>query len=201
MFTGLIREVGSVERLERSGAGARISIAAEIAAELEPGDSIAVSGVCLTATGVRAGGFEAEAMNQTLDLTSLGSLEPGGRVNLEPALRASDRMGGHLVQGHVDATAEVGEVREDGFARWLRIGLPAAIERYVVEHGSIAIDGVSLTVARLEPGAAEVSLIPETVERTTLGDRSPGDRVNVEVDVMARYAERLLGSLQPSEGS
>ena len=201
MFTGLIREVGSIERIERGPEGARISIAAELAADLEPGASVAVSGVCLTATDLRAGGFEADAMNQTLELTSLGSLEPGGRVNLEPALRAADRMGGHIVQGHVDATAAVAEVREDGFARWLRIELPAEIERYVVEHGSIALDGVSLTVARLEPGAAEVSLIPETLERTTLGERSPGDLINVEVDVMARYAERLIRTLQPSEGS
>ena len=201
MFTGLIREVGTVERLERGSEGARISVAAELAGELESGDSVSVSGVCLTATELREGGFDADAMNQTLELTSLGSLEAGGRVNLEPALRASDRMGGHIVQGHVDATAEVAEVREDGFARWLRVALPAEIERYVVEHGSIALDGVSLTVARLEPGAAEVSLIPETLERTTLGDRVAGDRVNVEVDVMARYAERLMSSLQPSGGS
>lgn len=201
MFTGLIREVGSVERIDRGSDGARLAIAAELAAELEPGDSVAVSGVCLTATRLGDGGFEADAMNQTLELTSLGALGPGDRVNLEPALRASDRMGGHVVQGHVDATATVAEVRRDGFARWLRIELPTAIERYVVEHGSIAIDGVSLTVARLEPGAAEVSLIPETLERTTLGDRSPGERVNVEVDVMARYAERLIRGLQPSEGS
>ena len=201
MFTGLIREVGSVERVDRSADGARLAIAAELAAELEAGDSVAVSGVCLTATRLEPGGFEADAMNQTLELTSLGALGPGDRVNLEPALRAADRMGGHVVQGHVDATAAVAEVREDGFARWLRIELPAEIERYVVEHGSIAIEGVSLTVARLEPGAAEVSLIPETLERTTLGDRSPGERVNVEVDVMARYAERLIRGLQPSEGS
>ena len=201
MFTGLIREVGSIERIDRGPEGARLAITAELAAELEPGDSVAVSGVCLTATGLSRAGFEADAMNRTLELTSLGALGPGDRVNLEPALRASDRMGGHVVQGHVDATATVADVREDGFARWLRIELPAEIERFVVEHGSIALDGVSLTVARLEPGAAEVSLIPETLERTTLGDRSPGDRVNVEVDVMARYAERLIRSLQPSEGS
>jgi riboflavin synthase len=201
MFTGLIREVGSVERIDRGSDGARLAISAELAAELEPGDSVAVSGVCLTATRLGDGGFEADAMNQTLELTSLGALGPGDRVNLEPALRASDRMGGHVVQGHVDATATVAEVRRDGFARWLRIELPTAIERYVVEHGSIAIDGVSLTVARLEPGAAEVSLIPETLQRTTLGDRSPGERVNVEVDVIARYAERLIRGLQPSEGS
>jgi len=201
MFTGLVAEVGRVERIERDDAGARIAIAAELAAELAPGDSIAVNGVCLTAVEPHPGGFAADAMNQTLELTALGSLEPGDGVNLEAAMRASDRLGGHIVQGHVDASAEVLEVREDGFARWLRVALPGELERYVVERGSVALDGVSLTVARLEPGALEVSLIPETQERTTLGAIAPGDRVNVEVDVMARHAERLLQSFQDQDRS
>ena len=201
MFTGLVAEMGTVERIERDEAGARIAIAADLAEELAPGDSVAVNGVCLTAVEPRPGGFAADAMNQTLELTALGRLEPGDGVNLEAALRASDRLGGHIVQGHVDAAAEVLEVREDGIARWLRIALPAELERYVVERGSIAIDGVSLTVARLEPGALEVSLIPETQERTTLGSVAAGDRVNVEVDVMARHAERLLQSFQDQDRS
>lgn len=192
MFTGLIREVGRVERVDRDDAGARISIAAELAGELEAGDSVAVSGVCLTATALRPGGFDADVMNQSLDVTALGGVEAGDRVNLEPAMRPADRLGGHIVQGHVDGTAEVLDVAEDGFARRLRIRLPAGLERYVVEHGSLTIDGVSLTVAGIADGAVDVSLIPETLERTTLGQAVPGRTVNVEVDLLARYAERLL---------
>ena len=201
MFTGLVAEVGTLAAIERGDAGARLSVEAELAAELEAGDSVAVSGVCLTATGLRAGGFDADVMNQTLALTSLGALEPGGRVNLEPALRAADRLGGHIVGGHVDATAEVLETSEDGFARRLRIELPAELCRYVIEHGSIALDGVSLTVAALAGPVVEVSLIPETLERTTLGELGPGRRVNVEVDQLARYAERLLQPFQDRDGS
>jgi len=195
MFTGLIREVGTVERIDRDASGARVAIAAELTGDLEPGDSVAVAGVCLTATGLRAGGFDADVMNQTLDLTSLGDLEPGRRVNLEPALRASDRLGGHIVQGHVDAAGEVTDVREDGFARRIWVALPGELERYVAARGSIALDGVSLTVVALRPGAIEVSLIPETLERTTLGEAAPGQRINVEVDLLARHAERLLQPL------
>lgn len=201
MFTGLIAEVGTLERIERDGAGARLRIAAELAGELGPGDSVAVSGVCLTATSIDASSFEADVMNQTLALTALGDLEPGGRVNLEPALRASDRLGGHLVQGHVDAAAEVIEVSADGFARRLRLELPDGLSRYAIEHGSIALDGVSLTVAGLEADAVEVSLIPETLERTTLGAAEVGRRVNVEVDQLARYAERLLQPFRPRDRS
>jgi riboflavin synthase len=201
MFTGLIREIGRVGGIERSEDGARLAIEAELATELAAGDSVAVSGVCLTATELRSGGFAADVMNQTLDLTSLGALEPGGRVNLEPALRASDRLGGHIVQGHVDATVPVREVREDGFARRVAVDLPDELSRYVIEHGSIALDGVSLTVARLEGALVEVSLIPETLERTTLGELEPGARVNVEVDELARYAERLLQPFLNRDGS
>lgn len=201
MFTGLIAEVGTVERIDRDDAGVRIGIAAELAGELAAGDSVAVAGVCLTATDLRPGGFDAEVMNQTLNLTTLGSLEPGGGVNLEPALRVSDRLGGHIVQGHVDAVAEAVGLREDGFARWLRVALPPELSRYVVERGSIALDGVSLTIARLEADAIEVSLIPETRERTTLGGIANGGHVNVEVDVIARHAERLLQSFNAEDGS
>ncbi len=195
MFTGLVAEVGEVVAIDRSDAGVRIAIDAELASDLAAGDSVAVSGVCLTATELRSGGFGADVMNQTLALTSLGDLEPGGRVNLEPALRATDRLGGHIVQGHVDATATVRDVREDGFAHRVTVELPTELARYVIEHGSIALDGVSLTVAALDGERVEVSLIPETLERTTLGGLAPGGRVNVEVDQLARYAERLL---QPS---
>lgn len=201
MFTGLVREIGTVEKIERGDAGARLSIAAQLAGELAAGDSVAVSGVCLTATELRPGGFEADVMNQTLNLTSLGDLGPGGRVNLEPAMRASDRLGGHIVQGHVDATAEVLDVSEDGFARRVRIELPEGLERYVIEHGSIALDGVSLTVASLESNVIEMSLIPETLERTTLGETAAGRRINVEIDLLARYAERLLQPFNRPDGS
>ena len=201
MFTGLVAEVGSVAAVERGAAGARLRIAAQLAAGIALGDSVSVSGVCLTAATLDDGAFEADVMNQTLALTSLGDLGPGSRVNLEPALRASDRLGGHMVQGHVDAAAEVSDVRADGFARRLRLELPGELSRYAIEHGSIALDGVSLTVAGVDGRAIEVSLIPETLARTTLGEVEPGRRVNVEVDQLARYAERLLQPFRPRDRS
>lgn len=194
MFSGLVAEVGVVEAIEGSGAGSRLRISAALAAEIADGDSIAVDGVCLTAA-THSGAerwFEADVMNQTLSVTALAGIEAGRRVNLEPALRASDRLGGHIVQGHVDGVARLEAVEPDGFSRWLRLRLPDELERYVVSHGSICLDGVSLTVADLLPGGIEVSLIPETLERTTLGEAAVGDRVNVEVDVVARYVERLV---------
>lgn len=200
MFTGLIAELGRVVSIERTGAGARLWIEAVLGAELAPGDSVAVNGVCLTAVEPGRDGFGADVMNQTLALSALGDLEPGSAVNLEPALRASDRLGGHIVGGHVDGTAAVSSIRPDGIASRLRVVLPAALARYVIARGSIALDGVSLTVAALDGAEAEVSLIPETRERTTLGAAVPGRRVNVEVDVMARYAERLLRPLQDRDG-
>lgn len=193
MFTGIVREVGAVEAIDRSDAGARLRIAASLAGELGPGDSVSVSGACLTVAERDARSFAADVMNQTLQLTTLGELEPGAGVNLEPALRASDPLGGHLVQGHVDATCVIAAVEADGIARRVRVALPAELRRYVVEHGSIALDGVSLTIAGLDGPGIEVSLIPETLERTTLGGLEPGARLNVEVDQIARYAERLVG--------
>lgn len=200
MFTGLIQEIGIVEGIVSDGEGARIAIGAELAAELGEGDSIAVSGVCLTAIALEPGRFAADVMNQTLTLTALGDLQPGGRVNLEPALRASDRLGGHIVQGHVDAAAAVVSVVEDGFARRVRVELPDGLERFVVERGSIALDGVSLTVSDVEGAVVGVSLIPETLERTTFGELEEGGKVNVEVDVLARHAERLLQGLEGQDG-
>jgi riboflavin synthase len=192
MFTGLVREVGSVESVERTNDGARLRIAARLAGDLAGGDSVAVSGVCLTAAALGDGAFEADAMNQTLELTTLGALAAGDRVNLEPALRAGEPLGGHIVQGHVDCRGEVIEVRADGFARRVEVALAFEHLRFVVERGSITLDGVSLTVAGLTAETVEVSLIPETLERTTLGELTAGDRVNVELDVIARYVERLL---------
>jgi riboflavin synthase len=193
MFTGLIADVGTVVSAERGEGGARLRIETAIASELEEGDSIAVNGVCLTATAVDGGAFEADVMNQTLEMTSLGPLGDGDRVNLELALRAADRLGGHVVQGHVDGTGAVTAVGEDGIARRVEIELPSELRRYVVERGSVAIDGVSLTIAGLTDRGFEVSLIPETLERTNLGSAEPGRVVNVELDIVARYVERLVG--------
>jgi riboflavin synthase len=201
VFTGLIQDLGTVEKLTRSGDGARLRIATPLAASLRPGDSVAVNGVCLTATSAEGSGFEAEAMNQTLSLTSLGPLEQGDRVNLELPLRAGEPLGGHIVQGHVDGTAEVVEVTEDGFARRLRARLGPELARHVVARGSIALDGVSLTVSAAGDDWVEVSLIPETLERTNLGRAQPGTALNVETDVVAKYVERLVSPLSRKEES
>jgi riboflavin synthase len=199
VFTGLIQDVGSVAEVEKSDQGARLRIHTRLAGELEPGDSIAVNGVCLTATAADRAGFESEAMNQTLGLTSLGPLAPGDRVNLELPMRAGDRFGGHIVQGHVDGTAEVLELEGDGFARRLRIRLEPDLARAVVEHGSIALDGVSLTISGLGDDWFEVSLIPETLDRTNLGEAEPGRRLNIECDLIGKYVQRSLAPLDAKE--
>jgi len=195
VFTGLIQDVGTVEEVSRDDEGARLRIATRLGAEISPGDSVAVNGACLTATEGDGGGFEAEAMNQTLSLTSLGPLGSGDAVNLELAVRAEGRLGGHLVQGHVDGTAEVVSVEEDGFSRRLRVAVDPDLSRYAVERGSIALDGVSLTISALGGDWVEVSLIPETLERTNLGAAGPGRRLNVECDLIAKYVERLVSPL------
>jgi riboflavin synthase len=199
VFTGLIEEVGTIESLERTGDGAKLRIASSLTGELVLGDSIAVNGCCLTATAVDDGHFETEAMNQTLEVTALDSVERGSRVNLELAMRANDRLGGHIVQGHVDGVATVSSVEDDGFARRVRVDLPTQLLLYVVNKGSITLSGVSLTVADLGDSWAEVSLIPETLERTNLGDLAPGDRLNVECDVVAKYVERLMSPFARKE--
>lgn len=195
MFTGIVKELGSVDAVDASGDGARLRISAQLASELSEGDSVAVNGACLTATSVGGGAFEADVMHQTLSLTTLGELEPSSPVNLELPLRADDRLGGHVVQGHIDGTGTVTDITADGFARRLRIELPDELLPYVVERGSIAIEGVSLTIAELTGSVLEVSLIPETLERTTLGAAEPGDHLNVECDVLARYVQRQLSPL------
>lgn len=192
MFTGIVAELGEVESIDSSADGARIRVRTGLAAELAEGDSISLNGACLTAAAAGDGAFEADVMQQTLSLTALGGLEEGDPVNLELALRAADRLGGHVVQGHVDGTGTIASVAEDGFARRVRVDLTDELLGFVVEHGSIAIDGVSLTVSALGEGWLEVSLIPETIERTTLGRAAPGDAVNVECDVLARYVARQL---------
>jgi riboflavin synthase len=199
MFTGLIQDIGTIEALEAGEEGATIRIATKLGDEIAPGDSVAVDGVCLTASEAGATGFAAEAMNQTLGLTSLGDLEAGARVNLELALRASDRLGGHILQGHVDGVGEVMAVEEDGFARRLRVALGPDLLRYAVERGSIGLGGVSLTVSALGEGWLEASLIPETLERTILGEASAGTRLNVECDVVAKYVERLVSPFPRKE--
>lgn len=194
MFTGLIGAVGSLAEIERGPEGATLKIDSALAAQLGEGDSVAVNGVCLTATEVGQQGFCAQAMPETLRRSSLGGLRAGARVNLELALRAADRLGGHVVQGHVDATGTVRSVREDGFARVLEIETEPGVARYLVQKGSVALDGVSLTVSELHEDAFAVSLIPETLQRTNLGELVEGARVNIEVDVLAKHVERLLGA-------
>jgi riboflavin synthase len=191
MFTGLVIDTGTIERVERNGDGARLHIATVLAPEISPGDSVAVNGVCLTAVAIADASFSADVMNETLARTSIGA--EGAAVNLELPLRASDRLGGHVVQGHVDGTGRVAAIEEDGFARRVRVEPEdEGLLRYVVEKGSIAVDGVSLTVTALDERGFEVSLIPETLERTTLGAAATGTLVNLEVDVLAKYVERLL---------
>jgi riboflavin synthase len=189
VFTGLVADLGTVAAVNGSDAGVRLTV--RTALELSEGDSVAVNGVCLTATSLPDGAFTADVMHETLRRSSLGALEEGSRVNLELPLRADDRLGGHFVQGHIDGLGTIWDVREEGFSHVVTIGAPPEIMRYVIEKGSIAVDGVSLTVSGLGEDWLQVSLIPETLERTTLGEATTGTTVNLEVDVLAKYIERL----------
>ena len=196
MFTGIVAELGEVAAVEHHGDAARLTIRGSTEG-VALGESIAVNGVCLTVTGILDGTFTADVMGETLDRSGLGALAPGAPANLERSVRLADRLGGHLVQGHVDATATI--LARTPAEHWdqVRISLPEAISRYLVEKGSIAVDGISLTVSALstpddQEGWFEVCLIPETLKRTTLGTSKPGDTVNLEVDVIAKYVERLL---------
>lgn len=194
MFTGIVQDVGRIVTLERRGGDVRLRIAVDrlSLAATRAGDSIAVSGVCLTALEIDAQGFSADVSNETLSLTTLGALDVGSRVNLEPALKAGDALGGHLVSGHVDGLGEVLEVREDARSVRMRFGCPPVLAKYFARKGSVAIDGVSLTINDVGPTEFSVNLIPHTQEVTTLGEFTPGRRVNLEVDQVARYVERLL---------
>jgi riboflavin synthase len=195
VFTGLVQDLGRVAEVHETADGVRLAVESPLAAELREGDSVAVNGVCLTAVGLCAGErFGADVMRETLRRSSLGAVEAGSAVNLELALRAADRLGGHVVQGHVDGVGAVAAVRDEGFARVVTVAADPALLRYVVEKGSIAVDGVSLTVARVDEEGFDVSLIPETLERTTLGRAEPGRTVNLEVDVLAKYVEKLIGA-------
>lgn len=192
MFTGLVAGLGEVVECERSADGVRLQIASSLVREVREGDSVAVNGVCLTATAVNGATFAAEVMNETLVRSSLEQVQPGAEVNLELPLRAGDRLGGHVVQGHVDGTGRIAAVGEDGFARRVEVEAPEEVLRYVVKKGSIAVDGVSLTVTEVDDRSFTVSLIPETLQRTNLGKARPGKRVNLEVDVLAKYVEKLV---------
>ena len=196
MFTGLIAEIGTLEALEPGAAGATLTIRARLADQLQEGDSIAVNGVCLTVTGLPPGCFQSEAIFETLRRSSLGALMAGAQVNLELPLRVEDRLGGHIVQGHVDGVGTVRAIAEHGAARVLEIDTGAELMRYLVEKGSVAVNGVSLTVSAVRGGGFEVSLIPETLQRTNLGRMAVGDLLNLEVDVLAKHVERLLEGAQ-----
>jgi riboflavin synthase len=193
VFTGLVADLGSVVAVDATDNGVRLTLSTSLAGELGEGDSIAVNGVCLTAVAISCDGFGADVMNETLARSSLGGLAEGASVNLELALRAADRLGGHIMQGHVDGLGSVVGVRDDGFARVVTIAPEDPdVLRYVVHKGSISVDGVSLTVARIDDAVFDVSLIPETLERTNLGAAEVGRLVNLEVDVLAKYVEKLL---------
>jgi riboflavin synthase len=191
MFTGIVREVGTVEAFD----GSRLVVAGpETAAGVAVGDSVAVAGVCLTVVEAGEGRLAFDVVPETLARAALGGLEPGGSVNLEPALRVGDPLGGHVVQGHVDAVGSVRSLEPEQESRRVWVDAPESVVRYCLEKGSIAVDGVSLTVAALDDDGFEVALIPHTLEVTTLGRLGPGDRVNLETDMLAKVVERLLAA-------
>ena len=192
MFTGLVADKGTVTSVDATADGVRLAVETSLAPEIGEGDSVSVNGVCLTATKIADGRFTADVMRETLRRSSLAEVAEGAEVNLELPLRASDRLGGHVVQGHVDGLGTIRDIREDGFSRVVEIAAPAETLRYVVEKGSIAVDGISLTVASVTADTFTVALIPETLERTNLGAASPGQPVNLEVDVLAKYVEKLV---------
>jgi riboflavin synthase len=206
VFTGIVEELGEVAALDELGDSARLTVRGPlVTADASAGDSIAVNGVCLTVTSTSDGTFSADVMGETLRRSSLGSLVQGSAVNLERPLRLHGRLGGHLVQGHVDGTGTITERRPAEHWHVVRISVPPGLARYVVEKGSITVDGVSLTVSALGPPGGpdwiEVSLIPETLSRTTLGIKQPGETVNLEVDMIAKYVERLVGAGHAENGA
>jgi riboflavin synthase len=192
MFTGLIQQLGSIERFERHAHGASIGIRLALGEPLLRGESVAINGCCLTALDGSAELLSADLSNETLERTTLGKLTRASRVNVERALRASDRLGGHIVQGHVDAVGSVSSVRDEGAFRVIRWSFPAEYSELLVDKGSIAVDGVSLTVVEPDDSSFGAALIPETLARTNLGVAQEGDRVNLEFDVLAKYAQRML---------
>ena len=193
MFTGIVEELGTVRSIRRGPQWAVVSIGANtVLSDLKVGDSVAVNGVCLTATAKDSAGFTADVMHETLDRSSLGVLTPGSHVNLERAMAAGGRFGGHMVSGHIDGVGTIAQVRRDGIALWYTIEASPALLRYVVEKGSITVDGISLTVAWVEAHRFAVSIIPHTASVTVLGEKGTGDVVNLETDLLAKYVEKLL---------
>lgn len=193
MFTGIIEEVGTIRQIQRGAASAVLHIQASlIPSDVKVGDSIAVNGICLTVTSFHRRGFTADVMHETLNRSTLGALVPGSPVNLERAMPADGRFGGHIVSGHIDAVGTVASTRQDDVAVWYTIEAPPDVLRYVVEKGSIAIDGISLTVAAVTSRSFSVSVIPHTASVTILGGKRPGDKVNLEADIIGKYVERLL---------
>ena len=198
MFTGIVQAVGTVSRITPAESGCRMRINCPLLAPADwrEGDSVSVAGCCLTALAIDEEGFSADLSAETLERTSLGSLDRGSPVNLEPSLAIGDRLGGHLVSGHVDGLAEVMSIHPAGESRVFRFRVPAALARFIAEKGSVTLDGVSLTVNAVDEREFELNLIPHTLAVTTLGKLEPGDRVNLEVDLLARYLERLTGAQQ-----
>lgn len=199
MFTGLIESVGEVRRRQPMAGGFAIQVATPLAADLRPGDSLAVDGVCLTAVSMEAGAVRFEVAPETARLTTLGGLAVGAAVNLERALRAGDRLGGHFVQGHVDAIGTVDVLRPDGDSYWLEVRYPRALAGGIVHKGSIAVDGVSLTVARLDGERFGVQIVPYTWDHTVLSGRRPGSAVNLETDMLGKYVARALAVAPPRQ--
>ncbi len=193
MFTGIIEEVGTVSRIQHSGNASFIEIQAKkVLEDVHLGDSIAVNGVCLTVTHFGGGVFRADVMNETLNRSSLGSLTSGSPVNLERAMAANGRFGGHIVSGHIDGTGIITDIKNDGIAVWYTVSAAPELLRYIVEKGSIAIDGISLTVAKVTDTSFSVSIIPHTAAQTILSTKKTGDTVNLENDIIAKYAEKLM---------
>lgn len=201
MFTGIVQDVGRVARSSPVASGRRLTVDTALdTATFELGESVAVNGVCLTVATLSAAAFEADVSSETLRRSTLGELRPGSAVNLERALRPTDRLGGHFVLGHVDGTVRLVKSAPEGEFRVLRFEAPAPLLRYVVEKGSVALDGISLTVASLEAGGFSVAVIPHTLERTNLLGRRSGERINLEVDILGKYVEHLLGGKPAGEG-
>ena len=198
MFTGIVEEVGTIRAIRRGAHSSVLSIQAKtVLSDLSIGDSVAVNGVCLTAVSKDSGGFSADVMHETLNRSSIGALTVGSRVNLERAMAADGRFGGHIVSGHIDGTGTIAALRRDDNAVWYTVKADPALLRYIVEKGSIAIDGISLTVASVEADRFSVSLIPHTAAVTILGEKRPGDVVNLETDIIGKYVERLMQPKHP----
>lgn len=199
MFTGIIEEIGVIRTIRRGSHSSALSIEAEtVLSDLRTGDSVAVNGVCLTASAVYSKGFTADVMHETLNRSTLGSLTPGSRVNLERAMAANGRFGGHIVSGHIDGTGVISDIRRDSNAVWYTVEAASTLLRHVVEKGSITMDGISLTVAKVSDTGFSVSIIPHTVSVTTLGLKRIGGSVNLETDIIGKYVEKLLSSRQSS---